>query len=89
MMNLTWASCKEPLLERFYSGKVTLLPVKTVEEVRSSPEEPVVILSPILKYKSGAVQKCVEMSQGPNDLRKKFDLIIRGLQYFSYKNIIV
>ena len=57
----------------FYSGKVTLLPVKTMEDVGSSPEEPAVILSPILKYKNRAVQKCVEMSQGPNDLKKKFD----------------
>ena len=72
-MNLSWASCKEPLLERFHSGNVTLLPVKTLEEVQSSPEEPAVIQSRILRYKSDAVERCVEMSQGPKDLEKQFD----------------
>ena len=73
MMNLSWASCKEPLLERFHSGNVILLPVKTLEEVQSSPEAPAVIQSPILRYKSDEVERCVEMSQGPNDLEEQFD----------------
>ena len=60
-------------MERFHSGNVTLLPVKTLEEVQSSPEEPAVILSPRLKYRIAAVQACVEESQGPDDLRREFD----------------
>ena len=72
-MNLSWGSCTEALLERFHSGNVILLPVKTLEEVNSSPEEPAIIQSPILRYKSEEVERCVEMSQGPEDLEAQFD----------------